>query len=375
MAPGTRATILKLMTICWLTNCASASPKPSQAPTPRLMVRAPSRAEEWASLEESLRNYGLLKKNGYTVALPDHPKVTLFKNDPVPMPDEEKRILQHIFEHAIFAPAAYDAAVKTVDVADPRLKEVFKRFDEWQGLWNFGAKSEYTAVITLYGPGGEYYPDRSRVKLLADRAGAFLRNEDPVLSIVHEMVQIGVDRPIVRKLGLTHWDKERLADLMVVRAFGPLFPGFTVTSNGSPELDALVTEEGLRDLARVVESWATAKANAEEAKLPAAARPHIVQFSPPEGARNVRAETTELTVEFDQDMNTEAPVCVDTPCGETGVCYRNMHWRNARILVIATDRPLPPAHKYSLSIGVDQCRMKSRAGGSMLPKLWEFETP
>ncbi len=100
----------------------------------------------------------------------------------------------------------------------------------------------------------------------------------------------------------------------------------------------------------------------------------ITEMSPSNASSDVPVDVAELRVKFSVPMTNE--VCVSTPCGDSGVCYRNAAWKDDRTLVIRTDGKLRPGTTYELELGssTQACELTS-AGGARLPATrWVFTT-
>jgi hypothetical protein len=65
----------------------------------------------------------------------------------------------------------------------------------------------------LYGLGGRYNLSTATVTLLTTE---FLKKPASE-TILHEIVHIGIEETIVNKYRLSHWEKERLVDLICMK--------------------------------------------------------------------------------------------------------------------------------------------------------------
>lgn len=57
------------------------------------------------------------------------------------------------------------------------------------------------------------------------------------------MVHIGIDKNIVKKYQLAHWEKERVVDLICSLAFENILNNYKLQSKGEKRLDAFVNNE------------------------------------------------------------------------------------------------------------------------------------
>jgi hypothetical protein len=100
--------------------------------------------------------------------------------------------------------------------------------------------------------------------------------------------------------------------------------------------------------------------------------PAVVQMSPPDQATGVPLDTTEISVTFSVAM--DKSICVNTPCGDTGVCYTDAYWKAHDVLAIKVVGGLKPGYGYRLELGsgASGCQMKSNAGAALPLTSWQF---
>jgi hypothetical protein len=100
----------------------------------------------------------------------------------------------------------------------------------------------------------------------------------------------------------------------------------------------------------------------------------ITEMVPSNESSEIPLDTAELLVKFSVPM-THA-VCLQTPCGDTGVCYKNASWRDDRTLVIRTDGKLLPGTTYTLvfNAGTHGCQLMSQGGAPLPTTRWVFTT-
>ena len=110
------------------------------------------------------------------------------------------------------------------------------------------------------------------------------------------------------------------------------------------------------------------------AKVDLTVVPQVTSLTPSNGDQDVPTATPEVIAEFDHDMDTSG-ICVQTPCGSDGICYKNYRWDGPRRLVISADTRLVPNHLYELSLGIkDRCYMRGLNGIAMDLTSWVFIT-
>jgi hypothetical protein len=101
----------------------------------------------------------------------------------------------------------------------------------------------------------------------------------------------------------------------------------------------------------------------------------ITEMFPSNESSDIPVDVAELLVKFSVPMMMHK-VCVSTPCGDTGVCYKNARWKDDRTLVIRTEGKLLPGTTYTLELspGTHDCRLMSVGGASLPTTRWVFTT-
>jgi hypothetical protein len=90
-----------------------------------------------------------------------------------------------------------------------------------------------------------------------DEQGNFARM-NPIQTVVHEIVHLGIENSVVRKYKLNHWEKERLVDLVCQRKFGEIFPDYQLQEKGDSRIDSYITDEALNNLPLAIKKYVNA---------------------------------------------------------------------------------------------------------------------
>jgi hypothetical protein len=209
-----------------------------------VVVRAQTQAEAFEYLWHQLGDMRFFRENHYDVALPAHPLFDKLAKEGLEGADKEAA--RRVFEAEVYAPDAFAAGLRTYEGVPHELRPALDAFERWSSRWGFERAPRYEIVLTLYGPGGSYDADKATITVLTTVDGRF--KKPPLDNSVHEMVHLGIERPIVRRLGLSHAEKERLVDRVCVVAFGGWLKGYKPQPMGPPELDPFVSASTLDDL-------------------------------------------------------------------------------------------------------------------------------
>lgn len=210
-------------------------------------MQEPDEAFDW--LWQQLRDMPFFRQNHYDVALPSHPLFEKLAKDGLDGADREAA--HRVFVDEVYDRAAFRKGLTEMSVIATKLDPELAAFGRWSKAWGFFRPSHYEVVLTLYGPGGSYDVEQGRVTVLTTPSGDFRKR--PLHNLVHEMVHIGIETPIVKRFGLSHPEKERLVDRICVVAFGDWLVGYRMQPMGPPEMDAFIDEAALADLPAAVQ--------------------------------------------------------------------------------------------------------------------------
>lgn len=92
------------------------------------------------------------------------------------------------------------------------LKNIPESFEQ-QGL---KLEDEYNVILTLYGVGGSYSPPNNIVVNFRKKD-----KDSLIKTILHEVIHISIEEWI-QKYGVSHWEKEKLVDLLFINIFPDL---------------------------------------------------------------------------------------------------------------------------------------------------------
>ena len=81
--------------------------------------------------------------------------------------------------------------------------------------------NELIITLTQYGVGGSYFCPNKIITNISN-------NKDPFKTVVHELIHLIIELPIIRKFNLTHWEKESLVDykFMNDKHLRKIFPNY-----------------------------------------------------------------------------------------------------------------------------------------------------
>lgn len=207
---------------------------------PKIIFRAQTKEEAFSFILYLSKKLSWFKQNGYTIPLPEH---QAFKNLYVlgEATKDEEMLLKTVFYNEVYTFEDFTNGLQVISSIENIMSSVLERLYSLNQNWGFKLMPLYEIIVTLYGPGGNYNPDKGYVIMRVDKNGSFGRK--PVLeSVVHELVHIGIEENIVKKFKLTHWEKERLVDLICFTCFKDIVPNYWMQKIEDTSIDTFVTK-------------------------------------------------------------------------------------------------------------------------------------
>lgn len=228
--------------------------KERQVILPKVTFRAQTKEEAFHFILYLSKKLSWFKQNGYTIPLPQHKAFdTLYIQGKVARDEEE--LLRAVFYNEVYTVESFKNGLQSISQFQDTIKLVLGRLYTLHQNWGFTLLPAYEVILTLYGPGGNYWPDKGYVIIRVNENGSF--NNKPVLdSIIHELVHIGIEKTIVTKFNLSHWEKERLVDLICSLYLKDLLPNYKMQKIENTKIDVFVNQAVIENnLPEVVEKF------------------------------------------------------------------------------------------------------------------------
>lgn len=264
------------------------STAPTSSPAqPTIVTRAQTSDEAFDYLWLQLGQMPFFRAHGYDVGLPAHPLFQRLATGGLAGADRDAA--HRVFAAEVYDPHAFDAGLHVLEQVPNRIGPALETFAKWQAAWGFEIRARYELVLTLYGPGGSYDTDKGVITMRTTSDGGF--RTEPLQNAVHEMTHMGIERPVVQRFGLSHEEKERLVDLLCLRAFHDLLPAYHAQPMGPPAMDAFIDDAALADLPHAIERYLAARGPAAPATSTDDRRPTGLQRSAVCAAADADART------------------------------------------------------------------------------------
>lgn len=225
-----------------------------------VVYRGQTKEDAFYYVASLIKDLPELKKSPYTVSLPEQKDFEAVYQNPALL-EERAELLRKIFYEEVYDASKFDATLKVLCHTEDVVKKALKKLAVLEKNWGFRVKQRYDIVVTVYGTGGEYRWEDPEVGTVLVKVDTRKTAKNYTKTILHEMVHIGIQEDIVNKYELSHWEKERLVDLICSIYLKDLLPEYGMQKSADTKIDTFVSEEAIVK------------------NLPAAIRAFIIQYS------------------------------------------------------------------------------------------------
>lgn len=223
-----------------------------QKPTVSIRIATPE--EEFGNISHTVRNMAFFREHGYEVALPEHEKFKQFEGLTTNSPQFDPIELHDVFVKKVYDQGNYEKGLAKAAHMTDVFKDAIPIFNDLKRRWGFKLLDHYDAILTLYGPGGHYNPQSGEIFLKTDPIGHFKRS-DPAHTMIHEIIHIGIHDNIVEAFQLTHWEKERIVDLLLIYMFDNIIKDYKLQPKGEKNLDTFINKNSIMNLPATIQAY------------------------------------------------------------------------------------------------------------------------
>ncbi len=151
--------------------------------------------------------------------------------------------LSKLISEKIYNKNDYSTGIKNIKKVLPEIEGIFSKFEEFHRKWDFKFFKEYKLFLTLYGAGGSYEADKGEITILTTKTGEFKRGINPIGTIIHELVHIGIEERIIQKYNIPQIIKERIVDKFVFANFKDILPNYIIQNFGDKTIDKYLEDK------------------------------------------------------------------------------------------------------------------------------------
>lgn len=228
-------------------------------PTPgKTQVNIPTVGQEATVVWNTINDITFFKKQGYKINLPNNKLIDslVVKSEHGDFGNADYALIYELLEQKVYKTPDYTLALEKVKAQEQLLNRIIQRLDSLSATWDwkFNIPEKYNVVLTLYGSGGSYDPQTGTITLFATSNGDFKNYANPVNTIVHEMVHLGIENSIIQHYHISHSLKEQIVDRLVSILFGEVLPEYHAQNFGPFVLDnQLKSSNDVENLNRIIE--------------------------------------------------------------------------------------------------------------------------
>jgi hypothetical protein len=221
-------------------------------------IKANNAKQEAEMVWYLIENIEFFQKNNYRLALPKNELIEILieksKNNDLRETDFEE--LSHLISEKIYNENDYETGIRNIKSTLPEVYRIFPKFEEFHLNWDFKIFQNYKIFVTLYGPGGSYESSNGEVTILSTEDGNFKRGSNPLETIVHELVHIGIEECLIQKFGITQIIKERIVDKFVWANFKNILPDYYIQDFGDNSIDRYLEDKNCwNNLPQIIEKY------------------------------------------------------------------------------------------------------------------------
>jgi hypothetical protein len=222
----------------------------------RIQVNVPTAAQEADYIWRTIRDISFFEKYKYQVSLPKGNLIESLKKKAraKQLSDEDYATLKKFVVDKVYQKADYQKGYQLIKQNEKLLNRLIHQLRKnLPKCWKFKLFPTYQVNLTLYGSGGSYDPDRGSIIIFATRDGRFKQYKNPANTIIHEIVHMGLEYPIIRKYKVPHGSKERIVDTFVWLHFKKHLPEYYIQNMGDKRLDVYLKQvKDLENLESIV---------------------------------------------------------------------------------------------------------------------------
>ena len=240
--------LVYIFIVATLTSCIGGAMQQS-INQPEFVIQVPSSLDETKYVWSLIKNIQFYHNNGYKLSMPNDEIVNTLiqKNKTNKLSNKDWEIFKSVFLERIYNKSYYSVSYEIVKSNLLSANKAIELFRGYQNKWNFYIPRKYTIVLTLYGPGGSYNPNSGKIFLMTTKYGNFKRSKNPLETIFHEAVHIGIENVVIKKYKVSHWMKERIVDKFVAHHFMNICPDYRLQPNTDTTIDKILNDPKVWD--------------------------------------------------------------------------------------------------------------------------------
>lgn len=221
---------------------------------PKFTVHIPTAREEFHNLLDVLERLPFFLKEGYKVTLPTHPGFKEFVKSSPDLSKMDKKRIWELFVSEIYDPEFFVGAKRALEMEENVINRLFLNLRKFNRHWGVKIYPRYKFMLTAYGSEGKYDTQNGSITIVVGPNGK-IKDPHPINTIVHEIIHLGIHENIVKRFKLSHWEKERLVDLICLKGLGKVVPKYSLQEVEDKKIDRYINKEALLALPLAVAQY------------------------------------------------------------------------------------------------------------------------
>ncbi len=217
----------------------------------RFKVNIPGPELEAERVWRHIRDIEFFEQYNYTLSLPEGSLIEALKvkSRKKQLSDSDFEALSAFMRDSIYQIEDYQKGYQKIILQASKVDQMLQVLAAQDYQWGFKVYPIYQINLTLYGPGGSFDPSLGAIEIFTTTDGQFKGYSDPVNTLIHEVVHLGIQASIIDEYEVPHPMKERIVDKMVDTFFQDQLPNYRVQEMGENRIDRyLKTQKDFQQL-------------------------------------------------------------------------------------------------------------------------------
>ncbi|MGB5822244.1 MAG: hypothetical protein WBG90_22370 [Saonia sp.] len=221
----------------------------------RIQINIPSAESESEHTWRTIHDIKFFEENHYQISLPKGELIEFLKSKAKSnnLTEKDYHNLKTYIQDSVYDKSDYQKGYNKIKNELGLINKMISEITESRWNWKFKEFDIYQINLTLYGPGGSYNSDEGSVLIYTTPNGGFKQYNNPVNTVIHEIIHIGIEESIVDEFQIPHTLKERIVDTFISLNFLNYLPDYRIQDMGDERIDPyLKNKDDLKNLDKFV---------------------------------------------------------------------------------------------------------------------------
>lgn len=219
----------------------------------KIIIRPQTVDEEFDYLMKVLGKMDFYNEHGYPIPIPDHPYFLNLSNNLDLLETLDMSEAREIFKQEVYSLDFFKNGLAIINKDILMIKKAINTMIVWES-WGFKMFPVYEVRLTAYGPGGSYNYKEGNIIMKTKRDGGFGKRT-PLSTVIHEIIHIGIEDPVIQKIKLTHIEKEGLVDAICFNYFSDILTSYEPQELGDKKVFNLISKDNIMELPKIIKEY------------------------------------------------------------------------------------------------------------------------